>query len=169
DDPVEQEGIRRAWAEIDTADAVLLVVDDNEVEGEAEQAILDRLPTHLPVITVHNKIDLSGHAPGEQGQRIYLSAQTGLGAETLRVHLKARMGYSGAGEGQYLARRRHLDALKRTQSHVQSARSVLRSGAGPELVAEDLRLAQESLGEITGRFSADDLLGEIFSSFCIGK
>ncbi|MFN2349632.1 MAG: tRNA uridine-5-carboxymethylaminomethyl(34) synthesis GTPase MnmE [Thioalkalivibrio sp.] len=169
DDPVEQEGIRRAWVEIDTADAVLLVVDDNEGEGEAEQAICDRLPTHLPLITVHNKIDLSGHAPGEQGQRIYLSAQTGLGAETLRAHLKARMGYSGAGEGQYLARRRHLDALKRTQCHVQDARSALQSGAGPELVAEDLRLAQESLGEITGRFSADDLLGEIFSSFCIGK
>jgi len=169
DDPVEQEGIRRAWAEIESADAVLLVVDDTQGEGEAEQAIRVRLPTHLPVITVHNKIDLSGHAPGEQGQRIYLSAQTGLGAQTLRTHLKARMGYAGAGEGQYLARRRHLDALKRTQTHVKNASSSLVSGAGPELVAEDLRLAQESLGEITGRFSADDLLGEIFSSFCIGK
>jgi len=169
EDPVEQEGIRRAWAEIESADAVLLVVDDRVGEGKAERAIRERLPSKLPVITVHNKIDLTGHTPGETEQRIYLCAQSGLGVDTLRSHLKARMGYTGSGEGQYLARRRHLDAMKRTRAHVQDAHGALQAGAGPELVAEDLRLAQESLGEITGRFSADDLLGEIFSSFCIGK
>ncbi|WP_018953436.1 tRNA uridine-5-carboxymethylaminomethyl(34) synthesis GTPase MnmE [Thioalkalivibrio sulfidiphilus] len=168
DDPVEQEGIRRAWAEIEAADAVLLVVDDALGEGEEEAAIRARLPAHLPVICVHNKIDLTARAPGEQGGILYLSAQDGQGVDSLREHLKARAGFSG-GEGLFLARRRHLDALSRTVGHVATARDALAAGAGPELVAEDLRLAQETLGEITGRFSSDDLLGRIFSTFCIGK
>ncbi|MFW5454993.1 tRNA uridine-5-carboxymethylaminomethyl(34) synthesis GTPase MnmE [Thioalkalivibrio sulfidiphilus] len=168
DDPVEQEGIRRAWAEIEAADAVLLVVDDALGEGEEEAAIRARLPGHLPVICVHNKIDLTGRVPGKQGGVLYLSAQDGQGVDSLREHLKAQAGFSG-GEGLFLARRRHLDALTRTAGHVATARDALAVGAGPELVAEDLRLAQETLGEITGRFSSDDLLGRIFSTFCIGK
>lgn len=168
DDPVEQEGMRRAWAEIEAADAVLLVVDDTLGEGMEEAAIRARLPARLPVICVHNKIDLSGAAPGERHGRLYLSAVTGTGVEGLREHLKARIGYAG-GEGLFLARRRHLDALSRTAEHVASAARALDTGLGPELVAEDLRLAQDTLGEITGRVSSDDLLGRIFATFCIGK
>ncbi|OOG23506.1 tRNA uridine-5-carboxymethylaminomethyl(34) synthesis GTPase MnmE [Thioalkalivibrio denitrificans] len=168
DDPVEQEGIRRAWSEIETADAVLLVIDDTLGEGDAEAAMRARFPKSLPVITAHNKIDLSGAAPGERDARIYLSAVTGEGVDHLRAHLKAQTGYAG-GEGLFLARRRHLDALDRTASHVANASRALAQSRAPELVAEDLRLAQESLGEITGRFSSDDLLGRIFSTFCIGK
>jgi tRNA modification GTPase len=168
DDPVEQEGMRRAWAEIEAADAVLLVVDDTLGEGAEEAAIRARLPARLPVICVHNKIDLSGAEPGERDGRLYLSAATGAGVDGLREHLKSRVGYSG-GEGLFLARRRHLDALSRTAAHVASAARALDTGLGPELVAEDLRLAQDTLGEVTGRVSSDDLLGRIFSTFCIGK
>ena len=168
EDPVEQEGIRRAWAEIESADAVLLVIDDSLGEGAEEAAIRKRLPEDLPVIGVHNKIDLSGAPPGEREGRIYLSAATDAGVDTLRAHLKARMGYAG-GEGLFLARRRHLDALARTRAHVRAARGALDAGLGVELVAEDLRLAQECLGEITGKVSSDDLLGRIFATFCIGK
>jgi tRNA modification GTPase len=168
DDPVEQEGMRRAWAEIEAADAVLLVVDDTLGEGMEEAAIRARLPARLPVICVHNKIDLSGAEPGERDGRLYLSAATGAGVDGLREHLKARVGYAG-GEGLFLARRRHLDALSRTAEHVASAARALDAGLGPELVAEDLRLAQDTLGEITGRVSSDDLLGRIFATFCIGK
>ncbi|WP_018233151.1 tRNA uridine-5-carboxymethylaminomethyl(34) synthesis GTPase MnmE [Thioalkalivibrio thiocyanodenitrificans] len=168
DDPVEREGIRRAWAEIGSADAVLLVIDDSLGEGAEEAAIRQRLPETLPVIAVHNKIDLSGAPPGEREGRIYLSAATDAGVLTLRAHLKARMGYAG-GEGLFLARRRHLDALARTREHVRAARQALDAGLGVELVAEDLRLAQECLGEITGKVSSEDLLGRIFATFCIGK
>jgi tRNA modification GTPase len=168
DDPVEQEGMRRAWAEIEAADAVLLVVDDTLGEGVEEAAIRARLPGRLPVICVHNKIDLSGAGSGERDGRLYLSAATGTGVDGLREHLKARIGYAG-GEGLFLARRRHLDALSRTAEHVASAARALDTGLGPELVAEDLRLAQDTLGEITGRVSSDDLLGRIFATFCIGK
>lgn len=168
DDPVEQEGMRRAWAEIEGADVVLLVLDDRLGEGEAESSIRARLPAGLPVLSVHNKIDLTGAVAGRRGGRIYLSAQTGAGVDVLREQLKARAGYAG-GEGVFLARRRHLDALARTVDHVAGARHALAGGLGPELVAEDLRLAQEALGEITGRVTSDDLLGRIFSTFCIGK
>ncbi|RMG55805.1 MAG: GTP-binding protein, partial [Gammaproteobacteria bacterium] len=166
-DPVEAEGIRRAWQAIEQADLVLLLVDDQLGRGAEEQAILDRLPQGLEVLEVHNKIDLSGHAPGEAEGCIYLSARTGAGLDVLRRTLKQRMGYEGA-SGVFSARRRHLAALEQAAGHLEQAALHLAHRDG-ELLAEELRQAQQALEEITGRFTADDLLGEIFSSFCIGK
>ena len=167
DDPVEAEGIRRAWQAIEQADLVLLQVDDQLGRGPEDEAILERLPQGLEVLEVHNKIDLSGHAPGEADGRIYLSARTGAGLEALRQALKQRMGYEGA-SGVFSARRRHLAALETAAEHLQQAAAHLAQRQG-ELLAEELRAAQQALEEITGRFTADDLLGRIFSSFCIGK
>ncbi|KGE04436.1 tRNA uridine-5-carboxymethylaminomethyl(34) synthesis GTPase MnmE [Pseudohaliea rubra] len=178
DDPVEQEGVRRAMAEIASADRVLLVVDDNA--GDAVPALTSLLPAGAappppgtPVICVHNKIDLSGAAPAFRpaagGADVWLSATTGEGLDLLRDHLRDSVGLQAAGEGTFSARRRHLDALDRAGEHLAAAREQLAVSAAGELVAEDLRYVQASLGEITGRVSSDDLLGEIFSSFCIGK
>lgn len=169
DDPVEQEGIRRAWAEIERADLVLLVVDATQGEGEEEGEIRRRLPPRLPVITVYNKLDRLTELPADASDVLFISARTGEGISTLREALKAQLHYSGHPEGLFTARRRHLDALACTRDHVQAANDQLIITRATELVAEELRLAQEALGEITGRVSADDLLGEIFSSFCIGK
>ncbi|MBK1671809.1 tRNA uridine-5-carboxymethylaminomethyl(34) synthesis GTPase MnmE [Ectothiorhodospira shaposhnikovii] len=169
DDPVEQEGIRRAWAEIERADLVLLVVDATQGEGEEEGEIRRRLPPLLPVITVYNKLDRLTELPADASDVLFISAHTGEGISTLREALKSQLHYSGHPEGLFTARRRHLDALARTRDHVQAANDQLIVTRATELVAEELRLAQEALGEITGRVSADDLLGEIFSSFCIGK
>ena len=168
DDPVEQEGIRRAWREIERADLVLLV--DAEAGFTAEdQRILDQLPPRLPVIHVYNKIDRSGDAAGVRDERVYISARSGAGLDVLRRRLEAVVGYEAGTEGLFTARRRHLRALEETLEALQRARSQLVECRAGELMAEELRLAQESLGRITGRFTADDLLGEIFSSFCIGK
>jgi len=172
DDPIEQEGVRRAWAQIEQADRILLVIDDQEGFGEADRALLARLPATLPCTRVMNKIDLSGRAPGlaatADGEEVALSARTGAGIDALRDYLKAVMGYRDSAAGGFSARRRHLDALRRVSDHLERARGCLGAGSG-ELVAEELRLAQQQLSEITGEFSSDDLLGEIFSSFCIGK
>jgi tRNA modification GTPase len=171
-DAVEQEGIRRAWREIEQADRLLLLVDDGCGVTEEERAILERLPRGLSVTVIRNKCDLSGHAAaveeGELGTEIRLSAKTGEGLELLRRHLEQSIGYQGSGEGSFMARRRHLDALARAEANLQTGDRLLQQGAG-ELLAEELRLAQLSLGEITGEVSSDDLLGKIFSSFCIGK
>lgn len=167
-DPVEQEGIRRARAEIEKADRVLLLVDDRYGIATADQAILASLPARLPVTRVHNKCDLSGHGPSQEGDTIRLSAKTGTGLDLLRRHLKDSAGFAPP-EGVFIARRRHLDALERAQRCVQNAAAQLEQHSGAELVAEELRLAQLSLNEITGEFTPDDLLGRIFSSFCIGK
>lgn len=171
-DAIEQEGIRRAWAEIERADRVLLLLDDRHSIGEAEQAILERLPRHLPVTIIHNKIDLSGRAAGSSEHNgrwhIHLSARSGEGLDQLRQHLMQSMGYQTASEGLFSARRRHLDALEQAATALQRGQQQLQHGAG-ELLAEELLQAQNALGEITGSFSADDLLGRIFSSFCIGK
>lgn len=172
-DVVEREGIRRAWAEIERADRILLVIDDSAGLVEADRAILSALPQGIPVTLVRNKIDLTGRAPGcvegDSGVEIALSARGGVGLAALRAHLVQAVGYRVGEGGQFSARRRHLDALERTRAAVICAREVLIHTRAGELCAEELRLAQHSLGEITGSYSADDLLGEIFGSFCIGK
>ena len=138
-------------------------------------AELEQLPAQVPVTLVFNKIDLSGASPRfEAGDaagppRVYMSALNGAGLALLRGHLKESAGYQDCESGAFAARRRHLDALGRARRHVQDAAEILSSTRAFELFAEDLRLAQQALGEITGEFTSEDLLGEIFSSFCIGK
>jgi len=173
EDLVEREGIRRARAEIEKADRILVLSDDKiGLSAEVEQ-LLASLPEQIPRDRIHNKIDLSGRQPeiksGEVGTEIWLSAKADRGIELLREHLKACMGYSQTNEGRFTARRRHLDALRLAQEHINSAERVLREQGAGELAAEELLLAQRYLNEITGEFGSDDLLGRIFSSFCIGK
>lgn len=171
-DVVEQEGMRRAWLEIERADRLLLVVDDRVGFTDAESRILARLPAGLACSVIRNKIDLSGAAPaqetGPHGPELRLSALSGAGVEALRTHLRALVGYTGE-EGTFMARRRHLEALSRAVQAIAEGRSSLARHAAGELLAEELRLAQRALGEITGEFTSDDLLGRIFASFCIGK
>lgn len=168
DDAVEQEGIRRAWKAIEQADKVLLLVDDATGVTAADQQILDKLPHSLKNAVIRNKVDLSGNTPGINKNEISLSAKSGEGVELLREYLKKSMGYEGEGEGSFMARRRHLDALARASENLQNGETLLAQGAG-ELLAEELRYAQQALGEITGEVSSDELLGKIFTSFCIGK
>ncbi len=175
-DVVEREGIRRAWVEIDQADRILFVVDATEDAGqpitELWPQFFARQPDTGHLTVVLNKVDALPEVPTVAAEGIPvipLSAKTGEGLDGLREHLKACMGYQGAREGLFVARRRHLDALGRARQLVgQGQRQLIDTRAG-ELLAEDLRLAQEALGEITGEFTSDDLLGRIFSSFCIGK
>lgn len=170
DDVVEQEGIKRTWIEIAQADRALLLVDDKTGITEEDEKIRQKLPKTLAVTVVRNKIDLTKTSAGINGDKdIALSAKSGEGIDLLREHLKKIMGYTGLTEGVFLARRRHLDALLRAKEFVVNGqRQLLESKAG-ELLAEDLRQAQNALGEITGHVSSDALLGKIFSSFCIGK
>jgi tRNA modification GTPase len=172
-DAIEQEGIRRARQEIERADHILLMVDSTRDLGTDAAALwpLDTLPQR-PLTIVRNKCDLSGlnaEIVGGSSTLVTLSAKTGAGIDLLREHLKRTAGYTQAGEGGFSARRRHLDALERTQSFLQAGAAQLHHRGAGELLAEDLRQAQQALGEITGRFTPDDLLGRIFSSFCIGK
>ncbi|MEJ2345468.1 MAG: tRNA uridine-5-carboxymethylaminomethyl(34) synthesis GTPase MnmE [Gammaproteobacteria bacterium] len=172
-DVVERIGVDRAWEAAAAADEILLVIDDSAGITREDLTILERLPPGPPRLLVRNKIDLSGRAAGagdgEHGQEVRISARTGTGLQPLRALLKARMGYADGGEGEFLARRRHLDALQRAHALLeQAAAQLLDHGAG-ELAAEDLRQAQLALGEITGEFTSDDLLGRIFATFCIGK
>ena len=167
---VECEGIRRARKEIENADRVLLIIDSrNPEEGEGALA---SVPDGVPVTRIYNKIDLTGERPGyaEQpaGPAIRLSARTGEGIDLLLRHLKCVMGYDSDAEGVFIARRRHLDALARARTALERAKAQLHAGAA-ELLAEDLRAAQNALSEITGEFTSDDLLGRIFASFCLGK
>lgn len=176
-DKVEQIGIERAWAEIEQADRVLFMVDGTTTDAidprEIWPEFVDRLPKNIGLTVIRNKADLTGEdlAPSqEQGHAVYrISAKTKLGLPALREHLKACMGFQGNTEGGFMARRRHLDALERAAERLLVAKEQLEVFVAGELVAEELRLAQESLSEITGEFSSDDLLGRIFSSFCIGK
>lgn len=172
-DPVEQEGVRRAWREIETADRILLVVDDREGITAEDEATLRRLPTAVPVTVVHNKIDLTGRPPGPAeaayGALVALSARTGVGVDDLQAHLAEAVGFHPQDQAPYLARRRHLDALARARTHLEAAQVQLVDFRAGELVAEELRLAQVHLGEITGAVTSDDLLGRIFATFCIGK
>ncbi len=172
-DIVELEGIRRAWNEIQSADRILLVVDDHHGVTVEDRKLREQLPAGTAVTVIFNKIDLTngkaGPRTGEWGEEILLSAKTGDGVDALRQHLKACMGYRGAAEGGFMARRRHLDAIERAAESLQRARYQLEVARAAELVAEELRLAQVALGEITGEFTSEDLLGRIFASFCIGK
>jgi tRNA modification GTPase len=170
-DRVEQEGIRRAREAMARADLVLLVEDGGATAAATSSA---GLPANIPVLRVRNKTDLLGLPAGPEtapdgAERLRLSARTGEGIELLRERLRSFAGY-GAGEGGSLAaRRRHLEALDRATAATSRAVALSRSGHAPELAAEELRLAQDALGEITGRVTTEDLLGRIFSDFCIGK
>ncbi len=172
-DTVEQIGIERAWTEIEQADRILLLINDGDGITAADQIIIDKLPHNIGVTVVRNKIDISnqpaGMNEGSLGKEIALSAKTGEGLELLTKHLKECVGYQAAGEGSFMARRRHVNALQRALQLVLHGQQELELHQAGELLAEDLRLAQEALNEITGEFSSDDLLGRIFSSFCIGK
>jgi tRNA modification GTPase len=167
EDVVERLGIERTWAAIEHADIALLLIDASHGVGEQEAAILARLPG-IPVLTLHNKIDLGSGRPrlSENGREIWLSAKTGVGMDLLRSRLLQLAGWQASGEGTFMARGRHLQALTTAKTHMDRAEAMLLQ---LELYAEELRLAQEALAGITGEFSADDLLGEIFGSFCIGK
>lgn len=168
DDIVEQEGIKRAKQIIEKADRILFVVEANDVD----KSVLDSLPENIGVTTIYNKIDvakLPAKIVENEKTEIYLSAKTGDGITLLKQHLKECMGYQQKTEGQFIARRRHLDAINQAQEHLQLADKNLHYLKAGELLAEELRYAQEALASITGEFSSDDLLGRIFSDFCIGK
>jgi len=170
DDPVEREGVRRAHGELARADVALLVTDAGDAEHDL--ALLADLPSHVERIVFINKIDLGDHAAGYDVRAdaiwVWASAKTGDGLEALRNHLKELAG-AGGGEGAFSARRRHVLALEQVAVHLARADHVLHATRAGELAAEELRQAQHALGEITGTYTSDDLLGAIFSSFCIGK
>ncbi|WP_163557877.1 tRNA uridine-5-carboxymethylaminomethyl(34) synthesis GTPase MnmE [Halomonas sp. NO4] len=176
-DAVEKIGVARAWEEIEKADRVLLMVDAATTQAVDPMAIwpefVARLPDPARLTLVRNKIDSSHESPGIDLSTaipvIRLSVKTGEGVDNLKEHLKAVMGYTATPESRFSARRRHLDALDRAGQALDNGAAQLAGYGAGELLAEDLRDAQQALGEITGEFSADDLLGEIFGSFCIGK
>jgi len=176
-DEVEQIGIAKAWEEIQKADAVLFVYDasqaHNQPAQEANVALRQRLPSGVPVLSVWNKSDIASHgaALGNDHAQVVLSAKTGAGLAHLRDTLLKWAGWDTPTEGLYMARKRHVVALDNVSTHLQAASVWLDEHTGDhlDLLAEELRLAQVALGDITGEFSADDLLGEIFSRFCIGK
>jgi len=176
-DVVEAEGVRRALAELSRADRVLYILDAAAPLPKSSAsdlaAELLELPKGVPVTLIFNKIDLSGAQANIDESRdppqVFLSARTGAGLDLLRAHLKNRAGFISGDSGAFSARRRHLDALDRAKACVVQAAEVLTGTRAFELFAEELRRAQLALGEITGEFSSDDLLGQIFSSFCIGK
>jgi len=168
DDIVEQEGVKRAKQMIEKADRILFVVD---IKGD-DETVLAALPKHIGVTTIVNKIDTENRASEiieDKNTKIYLSAKTGEGIDLLKQHLKSCMGYQQKTEGQFIARRRHLDAIDQAEQHLKIADKNLHQLKAGELLAEELRFAQEALSSITGEFSSDDLLGRIFSDFCIGK
>jgi tRNA modification GTPase len=169
-DLVEQEGIKRAWSEIKQADLILLLIDLNEcLSSESlEQAIRQEISNTIPIITVYNKADLVIQNPKDTKQSVAISAKSGQGIDNLKSLIKEKAGYQ-PNEGQFLARRRHLDALNRANTLLINGQQQLKYHQAGELLAEDLRLAHQALAEITGEYTSDDLLGEIFSSFCIGK
>jgi len=186
-DEVERIGIERAWAQIEAADAVLFLHDlTRATEPAYAQADADisallerRLPTHVPVLEIWNKADMDadtrplsspGPTPPNGHEKLRLSARTGDGLDVLRRRLLTLAGWQSGAEGVYIARERHVQALAQVQDHLALAGLHLSEQAQAlDLLAEELRLAQQSLNEITGAFGADDLLGVIFSSFCIGK
>lgn len=177
EDVVEQEGIRRALLEIERADQILWMIDDHQYGAKTLSEMwpdfINELPSTKKLTILRNKIDLTVKKAEKLLENEYtsikLSAKTGDGLEILKDHLKALMGFNASIEGKFSARGRHLDALRRAKKHLQSGLEQFQSHKAIELLAEDLRLAQETLGEITGRFTPDDLLGKIFSNFCIGK
>lgn len=170
EDEVERQGIARTWRALENAHAALLLVDAAHGIGEAEKSILARLRQDLPKLWIHNKIDLTSAPPKRElrdGEiHLHLSAKNGDGMELLRDELLKIAGWQPQGEDVYMARARHLDALRVVETNLARAAGLLGQA---EFLAEELRLAQESLNTITGEFTPDDLLGEIFSRFCIGK
>jgi len=170
EDTVEQVGIARTWKAIETAHVALLLVDSQHGIGPQEKAILHKLPPEVKKVWVHNKIDVSRETSRiekhENEQHVFLSAKTGDGIASLQKTLLEIVGYQPGGEGVFMARARHLQALQEVEQHLDQAMLQMHAA---ELVAEELRCAQEALGTITGEFTPDDLLGEIFSRFCIGK
>lgn len=171
DDTVEKIGIDRAWNAIRRADHIIYMIDSSAGLTDDDREFLSEMPEDRSITVVLNKIDKGDRSAleGSGYTVIPVSIKTGEGIGDLKEHLKKSLGYRGAGEGSFTARRRHLDALERTLSHLKSAEENAGSGIAPELAAEELRLAQNELGEITGKVTSDDLLGVIFSTFCIGK
>lgn len=176
-DLVEQEGIRRAWKEIESADRILFVIDSSGDYSLSPQAnwpeYFAKYPERDNITFVLNKADLSGIATRvseDHGHPVIgLSAKGGEGLQGLTEHLKQCMNFSGVDEGSFTARRRQIEALQQARTYMRNGQLQLQQAAAGELLAEDLRQAQQALGEITGSFTSDDLLGRIFSSFCIGK
>ena len=175
-DKVEQIGIERAWQEIEQADRVLLMVDADHEDHDPRSfwpEFFERLPQNIGLSIIKNKADVAGLAPrfddSTKDPTITLSAKTQAGVELLTDHLKAIMGYQGSTEGGFMARRRHLAALEQAHHHLITGLEQLEAYVAGEILAEELRLCQEQLNQITGEFTSDDLLGQIFSSFCIGK
>ncbi len=168
-DPIELEGIRRARIEIETGDLILLVIDARYGLQSDAQEILKRFPERVPLLTVWNKIDLCDVPPGRREGIVYVSALTGAGIGALTRALKDYMGFKASPESVFLARRRHLVALEAAAQALARGIDIALSGSFGELLAEELRATQQALSEITGAFTSEDLLGRIFSSFCIGK
>lgn len=176
-DEVERIGIERAWDEINQADRILFMVDSTTTDATDPKDIwpefVDKIPENLGMTVIRNKADLTNEKLGlcgvTQPPLIRLSAKTGQGVESLRTHLKDCMGYTGESEGGFMARRRHLEALDAAMQHLIMGKEQLEAYMAGEILAEELRMTQDTLNEITGEFSPDDLLGKIFSSFCIGK
>jgi tRNA modification GTPase len=173
-DEVERIGIARTWAAVEEADVVLHILDASRGPTRADEALVERLPARLPLLRIWNKIDISGHRASleEQGDttHLYVSAATGGGLDLLKSALLQVAGWQQTGESIYLARERHLLALRQAHEHLTIAAQQASRGDGAlDLFAEELRLAQEQLSSITGAFTSDDLLGAIFSRFCIGK
>ncbi|WP_028864999.1 tRNA uridine-5-carboxymethylaminomethyl(34) synthesis GTPase MnmE [Psychromonas aquimarina] len=176
-DEVEKIGIERAWAEINNADRVLFMLDATTTDAQDPHEIwpdfIDKLPENIGLTVVRNKADLTGESLAvteDHDHPVYrISAKTGLGVDALKEHLKDIMGYQSNSEGGFMARRRHLEAIDNAQRHLLEGKIQLEEFQAGELLAEELRLTQQYLSEITGEFTSDDLLGRIFSSFCIGK
>lgn len=168
---IEQEGMRRARQAVREADIAVLVVEDGS--SPALDAYLAEIPREVRPVVAWNKIDLTGSSPAADATsspaQLKLSVKTGAGLPQLKDFLKSAMGFQAAGESSYIARRRHLQAIDDARRHFQAAREAIRARRSGELIAEDLRLAQRCLGEITGEVTTEDLLGRIFSEFCIGK
>lgn len=172
-DIVELEGIRRTQNELAQADHILLIIDDSQGMTAQDRKILEEMPGEKPLTVIRNKIDHSDREAGETVEdgrpTIFLSAKTGEGIDLLRQHLFKAVGFHPEEEGVFIARRRHLDALSRARQAIVNGYDCLAGMGAGELLAEELRQAQNALGEITGTFTTEDLLDHIFSSFCIGK
>jgi len=172
EDIIEQEGIRRAYIEITHADLILFVTDATH-PTQIDLNFIKKIPENIPIITIVNKIDLIQETPKiiqkNSNIKILLSAKNKIGIELLKNHIKSCVGLQNTSENIFSARRRHLDALARAEIYLQNALQQLKKKPAIELLAEELRQAQLALSEITGVFTTDDLLGQIFSSFCVGK
>jgi tRNA modification GTPase len=176
EDEVEKIGIARAWSEIGAADAVLFLHDLTRIhtekykqdEASIARTLAEMLPSHIPIVEVWNKMDVEGVTMPQNG--LAISAKTTKGLDQLKQKLLETAGWTATPEGVFMARQRHVQALHQARAHLGTAANHLRSRTQPlELLAEELRLGQNAIDEITGEFTPDDLLGQIFSSFCIGK